>query len=107
VTVTGGAEGGLLVAPRSDGFWASTGLGRGEAFARWPRVPSTIEWASNHIHVRLRSDHSDVSCSYSADGQTWHPFANSTCVNGIRYACLYAAGEGEVVFPNFTYRGLE
>lgn len=107
VTIAEGAEGGLLAAPRAnDGFWASTGLKDGEAFAFWPRVPSQIEWDDRRILVRLRSDHGDVACWYSADGKVWTPFENSTRVPDIRTISLYAAGEGEVTFRNFRYRGL-
>ncbi len=108
VTVAGEAEGGILAAPRSrDRFWASTGLRPGEAFAAWPRVPCQTPWDGDRIVVRLRSEHGDVSCTYSADGVQWTPFENSTRVADIQTISLYAAGHGKVTFRNFRYRGLE
>jgi beta-xylosidase len=101
-TRVGEAEGGLLVAPRS-----SAGVQRGQTFAKWPRVPSYVDWSKDSIWLRIRSDHGDVVCFYSADGAEWIKFDNSTRVANIRRVALYAAGEGAVVFERFTYRGLD
>jgi len=104
VEVPGTAEGGLMLGGE-DG--ATAGLRRGEAFAFWPRVPNALPWTEDRIFVRIRNDRGDVTCYYSADGEQWTPFANSTSVSGARSVSLYAAGEGEVVFRNFEYRGLD
>ena len=109
VTVPETAEGGLLLGGRwmSRGEWATAGLRKGEAFAYWPRVPSAVAWKGNRIFVRMRNNRGDVSCYYSADGQRWTQFENSTGGSQARQVSLYAAGEGEVVFRRFKYRGLD
>jgi hypothetical protein len=41
------------------------------------------------------------------DGVVWTPFPKSAEVTNGRRVSLFAAGEGEVCFRNFVYRGLE
>ncbi len=109
VTIQETAEGGLLLGGgRTSGSeWATAGLRKGEAFAYWPRVPNSMPWVGDRIFVRVRNNRGDVSCSYSADGQKWTQFANSTEVGRATRVALYATGEGEVVFRSFKYRGLD
>ena len=71
------------------------------------RVPSTIPWDDKRIFVRIRVMNYDVSCYFGVDGRQWTKFDNSTQVTEGRSVSLYAAGEGEVVFRNLKYRGLE
>jgi len=104
VAIPATAEGGLMVGGENG---ATAGLRMGEAFAYWPRVPNAIPWTGNRIFVRIRNDRGDVSCYYSVDGERWTQFENSTSVSGARSVSLYAAGEGEVVFRGFKYRGLD
>jgi beta-xylosidase len=109
VTIPETAEGGLLLGGRwmSRGEWATAGLRKGQAFAYWPRVPSGVVWKGKRIFVRMRNNCGDVSCYYSADGKQWTQFENSTRGSQAGQVSLYAAGEGEVVFRRFKYRGLD
>jgi len=95
------AEGGIMIAT------VNAGLRKGEAFGYWPSIPNAMPWESNRIQVRIRNDRGDISFFWSRDGRTWNQFANSGAVAGSRSVSLYAAGEGEVVFRNFRYRGLD
>ena len=85
----------------------SVGLRTGEAYASWPRVPNSMPYQGSRMRVRIRSDRGDIPCFWSSDGKTCSMFQNSTAVTGARSLALYAAGEGEVVFRNFIYRGLD
>ena len=105
VTVADKAEGGLLLSGSSRSV--NAGVRKGEAFAFWQGVPISAAWKENHIFVRVHNNSGDISVAYSADGKQWIPFDNSTSAPGIRSISLYAAGEGEVVFKNFKYRGLD
>ena len=105
VTAAEKAEGGLLLSGSSRSV--NAGVRKGEAFAFWQGVPISTPWKDNHIFVRVRNNSGDISVSYSADGQRWTPFDNSTSAPGVRSISLYAAGEGEVTFKNFKYRGLD
>ena len=99
------AEGGLLLSGSSRSV--NAGLRQGEAIAFWQGVPISAPWKENRLFARVRNNSGDVSVSYSADGKQWTPFANSTSAPGVRSISLYAAGQGEVVFRNFKYRGLD
>lgn len=104
VTVPDTAEGGLMLGD------VQVGLRTGEAFAYWPRVPNAMAWTGNRMVVRIRNDCGDISCYYSKDGKDWSQYPNSTSVTGGRSGrtvSLYAAGQGEVVFRHFKYRGLD
>ena len=109
VTVPATAEGGFLLGSggRGGGSWAAAGMRNGEAFATWSGVANYAKWGTGRIFIRLRNQRSDISVAYSADGKTWTHFPNSTAVAEGRRLSLYAAGEGDVVFRNFQYRGLE
>jgi xylan 1,4-beta-xylosidase len=101
VTIPKTAEGGIMLGD------VKVGLRNEEAFAYWPRVPNAIPWTGERIFVRIRNDCGDISCYYSKDGQKWSQYGNSTSVTGSRSVSLYAAGEGDVIFRNFKYRGLD
>ena len=105
VTAAEKAEGGLLLSGTSRSV--NAGVRKGEAFAFWQGVPISTPWKDNHLFVRVRNNSGDISVAYSADGKSWTPFDNSTSAPGVRGISLYAAGEGEVVFKNFKYRGLD
>lgn len=103
------AEGGLMLGGggRGGSSWATAGLRKGEAIATWAGQANYLNWSGNHIFVRIRNMKYDISAFYSTDGKQWTPFDNSSYVPDGRRLSLYAAGEGEVVFRNFRYRGLE
>jgi xylan 1,4-beta-xylosidase len=105
VTASDKAEAGLLLSGSTRSV--NAGLRRTEVFAFWQGVPISAPWKDNHIFMRVRNKSGDISVSYSADGQQWTPFDNSTSAPGVRSISLYSAGEGEVVFKNFKYRGLD
>jgi xylan 1,4-beta-xylosidase len=109
ISIPDTAEGGLMLSPGGRGgtSWATVGLRKGEAFATWPGQANYLDWSGNRIFVRIRNVKYDVTCFYSTDGKKWTPFDNSTYVTDGRRLSLYAAGEGEVVFRNFKYRGLD
>ena len=108
VEVSDGAEGGLMLAGRgAGGRWATAGLRKGQALATWNGQANYLDWEGNTLYVRVRNDCFDVSCLYSTDGTKWTPFPNSTQVDAARHVSLYAAGQGEVVFRDLKYRGLD
>jgi len=109
ISVPDGAEGGLMVGGgfRGGGTWATAGLRKGTAFATWAGQANYKKWNENRMFVRLRNRNYDVSAFYSEDGKNWTPFENSTHVTDGRRLALYAAGEGQVTFRNFKYRGLD
>ena len=103
-----GAQGGLLLSGgRRGGGWAVAGLKKGQAFTDYMSLESQLAYASDRIFVRLPNVCHDVSCSYSMDGRTWAQFPKSTEVTGARRLSLFAAGEGQVIFKSFVYRGLD
>jgi beta-xylosidase len=95
------AEGGLMIGT------VNAGLRKGEVFGYWPSIPNAMRWESNRVQVRIRNDRGDVSFYWSTDGKSWNQFANSGAAAGSRSLSLFAAGQGEVVFRNFRYRGLD
>jgi len=95
------AEGGIMISS------ANAGLRKGEVFGYWPSIPNAMPWDGSRASVRIRNDHGDISFYWSRDGQSWHQFGNAGAVSGSRGLSLYAAGQGEVVFRNFRYRGLD
>ncbi|MFB3777483.1 MAG: family 43 glycosylhydrolase [Bryobacteraceae bacterium] len=107
------AEGGLMLgagrggAAGAGGAFAVAGLRKGEAVAYFGRMNNYAKWAANRIFVRIRNEKQDISFHYSPDGKTWTQFENSTAVAGARRVSLYAVGQGEVVFRDFRYRGLD
>jgi xylan 1,4-beta-xylosidase len=108
ISISDNSEGGILFSGRSrEGSFTCAGVRRGELFARWSRLGNYLPWDDHKIHVRIRNNKFDVSCYYSKDGKHWIPFKRSTELTAVRRVSLYAAGEGEVEFRNFTYRGLD
>jgi len=109
LTISGGAETGLVLhgGRRGGGDWVSVSLREGMLIAESNRLEDHTPYSGNHVFVRLRNDHHDVSCYYSADGKQWTPFARAFQVLTGRQLGTYAAGSGEARFRNFGYRGLE
>jgi xylan 1,4-beta-xylosidase len=68
------------------------------------------------VHMRLTNDRHIVTIDYSPDGNTWERFGTRMEVSGYHHnvaydflslrPALYAAGEGDVRFRNFTYTAL-
>lgn len=68
------------------------------------------------LWIRLRNDRHIVTLDYSADGRSWQRYDRAIEVSGYHHnvaydflslrPALYAAGDGEVRFRNFTYRAL-
>jgi xylan 1,4-beta-xylosidase len=104
VTAPDTAEAGLLL---SGARTVSAGVRKGQILAYWQGVPAYAAWKDGHMFVRIRNNSGDVSVFYSADGKKWTPFDNSTSATQVRSVSLYASGQGEVVFRNFKYRGLD
>lgn len=83
-------------------------LGKPERFGN--RVPA------RHVWFRLRNDRHTVSFRYSCDGKRWTKTQKSCETSGYHHNMaggflslrpgIYASGDGEVVFRNFTYRKL-
>jgi beta-xylosidase len=113
VEVPDTAEGGLMLgggrggAGPAGGAFAVAGLRKGEAVAYFERMNNYLKCTGNRMFVRIRNANQDVSFFHSLDGKTWTQFDNSTAVAGARGISLYAVGQGEVVFRNFKYRGLD
>jgi beta-xylosidase len=95
------SEGGIMIGT------VNAGLRKGEAFGYWPSIPNALPWAKNRISIRIRNDRGDISFFWSSDGSNWRRFPNGGAVTSPRSLSLYAAGEGDVVFRNFRYRGLD
>jgi len=108
VSISGGAEGGLLLSEGMVGSrWAAVGLRLGVLFVEYPALESHFSCDNRRLWLRIRDNQHDVSCAYSHDGIHWTPFPKATEVAYARQLSLYAAGEGEVCFRNFEYRGLD
>jgi len=64
----------------------------------------------DHVYLKVANDHQDALYFYSFDRKTWKrvDFVNNLndFGKGTLRIGLYAAGEGEVTFKNFTYKGL-
>jgi xylan 1,4-beta-xylosidase len=105
------AEGGLMLSGGSrgggTGGFATVGVRKGQAFATWAGQANYTDWKGGRIFVRLRNRNYDITCFYSADGKNWTQFFNATHLTEGRRLSLYAAGEGQVTFRNFKYRGLD
>jgi xylan 1,4-beta-xylosidase len=109
ISIPDTAEAGLMLGGggRGGASWATVGLRKNEALATWAGQANYLKWTGNHIVVRLRNNRFDISAYYSTDGRVFTPFPNSGYNPDGRRLSLYAAGEGEVVFKNFKYRGLD
>jgi xylan 1,4-beta-xylosidase len=109
VEIPAGAEAGLLLDNGSSATsgWANVALRDDQVVATWNGVANYVSTDARRLFLRLRNIKGDVTGFYSADGKNWTQFANATRVASGRRLALYAAGSGEVVFRNFTYRGLE
>jgi len=100
------ASAGLMIGGSGD--WSIAALRKGEAFSGQPKhLYSPGEWLRNRVLIRMRYDRGDVTAHCSGDGKTWTKFDNSTDVPGRPTVSLWASGEGEVIFRNFQYRGLD
>jgi xylan 1,4-beta-xylosidase len=90
---------------------AFTGLSLRDGIVRHPRRgqnQADQRYADGHVFLKVRNVDHDVTFFHSADGLTWHKYhwgANLSTEIAAR-AGFYAAGDGEVRFDNFTYRGL-
>ncbi len=104
VTAPDTAEAGLLL---SGSRTVNAGVRKGQILAYWQGVPAYVPWKDGHVFMRIRNNSGDISVFYSADGKQWTPFTNSTSTTQVRSVSLYAAGQGEVLFRNFKYRGLD
>ncbi|HYQ57772.1 MAG TPA: family 43 glycosylhydrolase [Draconibacterium sp.] len=108
------AEGGILVSSRSRrgaatsarNAFATAGIRKGEIFATWGGVANYLDYGNSRVFVKIMNMNGDVSCFYSTDGKNWSMFENSTSVTNGYTISLYAAGEGDVIFKNFKFRGL-
>ncbi len=111
LTIPAGAEAGMLLdgvgGPRGSGEWADVGLRSGQVVATWGGQANYLPFSETHVFLKLRNIHYDITCFYSTDGEHWKQFPNATRVTNGRRLALYAAGNGNVVFHNFTYRGID
>ena len=110
IEIPDGAEGGLMMTAGrggGPGAFAAAGIRKGQLFAKWPSVPNLLKFEGNRVFVRIRNDYADITCKYSRDGKERIPFPNSSAVPAAGRISLYAAGQGEVTFRNFKYRGLD
>jgi xylan 1,4-beta-xylosidase len=104
------AEGGLMITGGTTGgrnTFATAGIRKGKLFATWGGVANYLDWNGNKIFVKIRNRNGDISCFYSNNGENWKMFTNSTSVTNASTISLYAAGEGDVIFKNFKFHGLE
>jgi beta-xylosidase len=109
VTVPPGAEGGVLLDGNlfGDRTWADLALRDGQAIATWAGQANYLPYSGRQIYLRMRNIKYDIACFYSFDGKSWKQFPNATRVSDGRRISLYAAGQGEVVFQDFKYSGLD
>lgn len=113
VFISGEARGGLLLSPGPFFFmapgreFATVGLKTGECYLDYPGHDYHHPWEGQRAFLQLRNNQYDVTCYHSTDGVKWTPFPKSAEVTNGRRVSLFAAGEGEVQFRNFVYRGLK
>jgi len=77
-------------------------------------APDTLQ---RHMWLRIRNDRNIVTIHHSPDGQQWTKFYVQMEVSGYHHNVaydflslrpgIYAAGDGEVVFRNLSYRALD
>jgi len=104
------AEAGLLLYCR-DGVFGGAAVKQRRAFTYWrSKVHTSAKWAKNHIVLKLRNLNHDVALYYGDDSGNLKKFDKGIEVSrsfGTLRIALYAAGQGEVVFRNFKYHGLD
>lgn len=118
LTFTDGAVGGLTLfysAKAYTGIRADkSGLARYKFDSPAPRISLDHQ---NHVFLKIRNIKHQVAFYYSLDGKDWKLFPAGTEVSGFHHntfgeflslrAGLFAAGDGEVVFNYFNYKGLD
>jgi beta-xylosidase len=116
IDVPPGAEGGILLF-YSPACFAGVGFREGEAFA-WRRAArsSRIGWNGPSARLRLRNDRHQVSVFARRDGGDWKRIPKGMEVSGYHHnvfggfmglrIALYAAGTGEMIYRDFSYRAL-
>lgn len=115
----GEATGGLILF-YNDRLYAGLGISgthlimHREGFDRpWWTKPAEL---GNRVFIKLTNNRHIVTIQTSVDGRTWKRFEAGMEVSGYHHnvaygflslrPALYAAGRGEVVFRNFTFRAL-
>ncbi|MFG6685792.1 family 43 glycosylhydrolase [Mariniflexile sp. HNIBRBA6329] len=91
-----------------------------EKFSVYNRQKRKISEPNNfgkHGYLRILNDENEVSFYYSADGESWTRLERSIEASGFNHnvfgeflslrAGLFAFGEGEVQFDNFSYKALD
>lgn len=113
------AEAGLLLW-NGYSIYSGAAVKKGSAFTYWvARQHTRADFNGNHIFLRFRNIENDVALFYSSDGMNWQQFDKSIEVSStydlgrvsrsfdtLRIT-LYASGQGDVVFRNFKYRGID
>lgn len=105
------SEGGLVLYGQQGRECFGAGARTGQALVFWhsrqvERAPITGE----RLFLRLVNREQDVAIYYSGDGRVWRRFDRGMDVGAGEWPLklgLYAAGEGEVVFRDFRYHGLD
>lgn len=113
-----GATAGLLLFYSSRlyaglGFSASNFVMHSYGLDRLQGKPADV---GQHLWIRIRNDRHIVTMHYSTDGLTWRKYDRGMEVSGYHHnvayeflslrPALYAAGQGEARFRQFTYHAL-
>jgi len=79
------------------------------AFGIFTGIKTMTDVKKRHVWLRIRNNLGDASFQYSTDGKKWIQFAKSCEISSFKSGriSLFAQGEGEVVFKNFKYLGLD
>ena len=116
--ITDNAIGGLTLFYGPDAYTAlalsKNGIGR-------YKLNNPTPWremqTGKHCFFKLVNDNHQVSYFYSLDGENWNTYPSGAEVSGLHHNTfgkfrslrvgVFATGEGEVTFKNFTYKGLD
>lgn len=116
--ISGEAMGGLLLF-YDPSVYAGLGFSK-EGLVKYERglVHSTVDpGTGSQIHLKIVNKKHQVSFCYSMDGSEWTRFHSGAEVSAYHHNAfghflslrvgIFAAGDGEVSFKNFNYKGLD
>jgi len=101
-----GAEGGLLIGNCGIGLGKNGFVMYNGGTVQPVRAGDLPEWKSPRAWIKVRTLANDIIIYVSADGVTWQKLKRSFRTGSLT-PVLYAQGNGQAIFRNFTYCGLD